>query len=470
MVGVSLGDRFGCAVLGDGTPWCWGRNDEGQLGYESSALCPERLANGQTRAVACHRSPQQVGGVLDAVAVSAGAAHACALGVSGIVRCWGSNTVGQLGNGANLPSTTAVMVSALEGASAVRSGARHACAIVRGAVLCWGANDQGQLGVEDPGALCAVEDRRIPCARVPVRVTGVEGAVELAAGEAHTCARTDRGDVLCWGTNVDGELGDGEPSAASPRPRPVRVGPRPLSGVTSVVAGAHHTCALREDGAALCWGRSGQGQLGVEVPSPPYAPCAQACVPSPVAVDGYRGASREPDDAGVDAADIPRDVGMMDAGRPGMDAGRPGMDASAPREDASALRGEAGATDATTDGGQDGRAIEPPRPTPTGLSAGAAFSCLRLTEGTVRCFGANRSGELGNGRTDEGGPDVTTVIASPGSAATNPLQGVRTIASGAGTTCAVLMDRSVRCWGTNESGALGNGTLSEHLGPVALTW
>jgi alpha-tubulin suppressor-like RCC1 family protein len=478
---LSLGDRFGCALLRDGTPWCWGRNDESQLGYDASELCPERLANGQTRAVACHRFPQQSAGVVDAIAISAGAAHVCTLGVAGAVRCWGSNTVGQLGNGAALPSVVAVTVTGLEGASAVRSGARHACAIVRGAVLCWGANDRGQLGVADTGGLCAVGDQSIPCARAPVAVAGVEGAVELAAGEAHTCARTERGEVLCWGSNVDGELGDGEPSTRpSHTPRAVRVGPLAITGVTTVVAGGRHTCALRDDGAALCWGVSAQGQLGVEIPMPPYAPCAQACVPSPIAVDGFEGARADGgspldasppdalarDGASLDATSTRRDGGAMGGA---MDGGRAETDADTPRRDATASDvPSSGRMDAALDA--EMRASEPARPASAGLSAGAAFSCLRLTDGTVRCFGANRVGELGNGRADEGGPTASSVIASPGSAPTNPLQSVGAIASGASASCALLADRSVRCWGSNESGALGQGTLGDPLGPVALTW
>jgi alpha-tubulin suppressor-like RCC1 family protein len=75
---LALGRRFGCAALRDRTVWCWGRNDESQLGYESSDLCPERLADGQTRAVSCHRFPQQVVGLANVTAISAGGAHACA--------------------------------------------------------------------------------------------------------------------------------------------------------------------------------------------------------------------------------------------------------------------------------------------------------------------------------------------------------------------------------------------------------
>jgi alpha-tubulin suppressor-like RCC1 family protein len=112
----------------------------------------------------------------------------------------------------------------------------------------------------------------------------------------------------------------------------------------------------------------------------------------------------------------------------------------------------------------------PPPPTATGVAAGSAFSCLSLSDGTARCWGTNRAYELGNGRVNEGGPALTAVIASPGAATTNPLQGVTRVASGLATSCALLQDRSVRCWGANEMGALGIGNLSEQNGPVAMTW
>ncbi len=486
-----MGDRFGCALLGDGTAWCWGRNDESQLGYESSDLCPERQSNGQTRGVACHKAPQQVGGVRDAVAVSAGSSHVCVLTAAKVVRCWGSNTTGQLGNGATLPSVAAVNVSGVEDASAIASGARHTCVVVRGAVFCWGSNERGQLGVESTGARCASGEELISCSRTPVRVPMLTDVVALSAGDEHTCAQTMRGEVHCWGTNSNGELGRGTAGATvEPRPAPVLLGTGPLTRVRSLVAGGHHTCVHREDGAVLCWGSSESGQLGVSVPTAPHEPCAGPCIDSPVAVEGFEGnGSSDPDVAEPDAttpdATTPdaggfdgrssdggadgrsSDGGAADASRPplmdaSVDGARPPTDGSA---DADAARPPS--MDASA---ADSGATVLPTAVASSVAAGAAFTCVHTTDGTVRCFGANRSGELGSGRVDEGGPTISNVIASPGSAPTNPLQGVRSIEAGSSTTCVVLNDRSARCWGSNESGALGNGTLSEHFGPVAVTW
>ncbi len=462
---VALGARFGCAALRDQTVWCWGRNDESQLGYESADLCPERLSNGQTRAVACHMFPLQVVGLAGVTAVSAGGAHACAVLATGQLRCWGGNTRGQLGNGSVLPSRSPVAVTGLPTVISVAAGAGHTCAVVEGGqVFCWGANDRGQLGVETAPNACGTEGAMIPCARSPVWVSTVFDAAEVVVGDAHTCVRTTAGRVECWGTNTDAQLGSGTATPMpTPLPQAVLLGASDLRGVRSLAAGAHHTCAVRDDGAVLCWGRHDRGQLGVPVPED-FAPCARACIPTAVPIVGYEGDPKwEEPDAGFEDPDggdgsaprdatLPQDV-VEPVDRPTRTDGgiEDGGDATAP-------------LDVGVDVG------EPPAPTVTSLAAGGAFGCLSLSDRTVRCWGTNRAYELGNGRMNEGGPTLTTVIASPGSAATNPLQGVARVVSGGQTSCAVLLDRSVRCWGSNESGALGVGDVSERNGPVAMTW
>ncbi|MEZ4409890.1 MAG: hypothetical protein R3A52_25960 [Polyangiales bacterium] len=447
---VSIGDGFGCAALGDGTAWCWGRNDESQLGYESSDLCPERLSGGQTRAVACHAYPLQVSGLSGVTSLSAGGAHACAVLRTGEALCWGGNTRGQLGNASTLPSRAPALVAGLRGVAMVAAGARHTCAVTHERrVYCWGANDRGQLGVETSPHACGSSAASEPCARAPVLVPFLSEVVEVVAGDAHTCARGAGGQVWCWGTNVDGQLGAGTAGEEpSPTPRPVRLGASMLRGVVALAAGGEHTCATRDDGAVLCWGRHDRGQLGVAVPER-FEPCAHACVTSAVPIVGFEGDASADDDASVG-----------DAATDDIDAA---VDDDVPRGDAGRDAAEA-AVDVGVDNGL------PPAPTAVAVSAGGAFSCLALSDRTVRCWGTNRAYELGSGRVNEGGATMQTVIASPGSAATNPLQGVSGVASGASTTCAVLTDRSVRCWGSNELGALGVGDLSERNGPVAMTW
>jgi alpha-tubulin suppressor-like RCC1 family protein len=453
VVAVDVGARFACAALADRTVWCWGRNDERQLGYESAELCPVALSAGQTRGVACHLYPRQVPGLTDVTAVRTGGAHACALTAAGAVRCWGGNAAGQLGNGATLPGTAPVEVPALAGVTALAAGARHTCALANGRVFCWGANDRGQLGLERAPATCTATGIAVPCARTPEEVPRLTDVVDLVAGDEHTCARTAAGTVSCWGTNALGELGNATSGdAPTPAPQAVMAGARLLRGARAIAAGAHHTCALRDDGAVLCWGSADRGQLGVLPVSRPRSPCGGRCFEAAVAAPGYAGSAPvESEDAGLDAS--------LDAA----------LDASADARADVRTDARADASDARVDGAEAAVVALPPG-VAIAVAAGGAQTCVLLDDSTVRCWGSNRSGELGNGLVGEGGPAAAPVIASPGSATTNPLQRVSALASGAASTCALLDDRSLRCWGSSETGALGVGALDEHLGPVAVTW
>ncbi len=363
---LSLGAGFACAALGDESVWCWGRNDENQLGYESSDQCPERLGSGQLRSVACHAFPQQVTSVRDAIAISAGGAHACALTAGSTLHCWGGNAYGQLGNGGSLPSVNAVAVTNGTAVTAVVAGGRHTCAIIDGRVACWGANDRGQLGVANASSACAAAGATVPCERTPTRVAGIQDVVELAAGDEHTCARTMDGRVFCWGTNVDGELGRGTADATpTTTPAPALVGTTPATRVRAISASGHHTCALRADDAVVCWGRNDRGQLGVTISSAPFAPCANACVPAPVPVLAFEAMAEEQIDSGI-VADATAGDGRADAAR------------DAARADA----GDAGdAGDAAFDSG-----LQAPRMAkPIALATGAWHSCALLEDRTVRC-------------------------------------------------------------------------------------
>ena len=138
--------------------------------------------------------------------ISAGLAHTCQVNEDGSVRCWGSNTVGQLGNGTRTDerTTVPVLVTGLPTAVAVTAGGNFSCALLfDGSVRCWGINDHGQLGNgAGPGL-----------SLVPVAVTGITTAVAIASGTHHTCALLANGTVRCWGNTV---TGDGASVTGSP--------------------------------------------------------------------------------------------------------------------------------------------------------------------------------------------------------------------------------------------------------------
>ncbi|MCI0859947.1 MAG: RCC1 repeat-containing protein, partial [Chloroflexi bacterium] len=125
----------------------------------------------------------------------------------------------------------------------------HTCAITAaGGVTCWGSNADGQLG--DGTSLDRIS---------PVNVTGLTSSMtSLTAGSSHTCGLTEAGAVKCWGKNFDGQIGDG---GTTGRRSPVNVVGL-TSGAISVGAGSNHTCAVTATGGVRCWGNNSDGQLG----------------------------------------------------------------------------------------------------------------------------------------------------------------------------------------------------------------
>jgi len=185
-----------------------------------------------------------------ATSLTAGYGHTCVLISAGTVRCWGRNLYGELGNGTSTDSTTPVTVIGLsDTVTALAAGDSHTCALTSaGAVQCWGRNNYGQLGSGGTTDFTTA-----------VTVSGLSGPVTaLAAGYGHTCALTSSGEVQCWGWNVTGQLGN---SSTTDSTRPVTV--VGLSGAaTAVVAGTTHTCAVISPGAVQCWGSNSNGELG----------------------------------------------------------------------------------------------------------------------------------------------------------------------------------------------------------------
>jgi alpha-tubulin suppressor-like RCC1 family protein len=236
VVAIATGQFHICALTSGGAVKCLGDNSAGQLGDGTTTNRPSPVpVSGLSRGV---------------VAITAGSFHSCALTGAGAVKCWGSNFTGELGDGTIVDRLAPVVVSGLSsGVVAIAAGHTHSCALLRtGAVKCWGSNQSGKLG-----------DGTTTTRLTPVAVSGLStGVAAITAGALHSCAVKGSGGARCWGSNVNGAIGDG---TTVDRATPVAVSGL-SSGVVAIVAGGFHSCALTRAGAARCWGANGFGAIG----------------------------------------------------------------------------------------------------------------------------------------------------------------------------------------------------------------
>jgi alpha-tubulin suppressor-like RCC1 family protein len=235
---LTAGASHTCGLTTDGRAYCWGWNAFYQRGNPTDGRETE---------------PVPVSTEVRFTDIDAGWHHTCAIAEEdGAVYCWGHGRYGQNGLGGTLTLVAPFRVEGVQ-AVAITAGSYHTCALeADGAALCWGANEHGQLGIGSD----ALQVLR------PSRVAGPAFA-QISAGETHTCAVTTTRRPYCWGSNIHGELGDqssfveGFPGSYTPAPVILDVRAREIS------AGANFTCmVLTTNSRAQCWGRGAEGQLG----------------------------------------------------------------------------------------------------------------------------------------------------------------------------------------------------------------
>lgn len=293
-------------------------------------------------------------------------ATACAVLDNGHVQCWGQNGEGQLGNGTNTESLTPVEVVGIANAVAVASNDAANCALLADrSVRCWGTNGNGQLG-----------DGSGTDSNVPVVVAGLSDAVQISGSEGSFCARHADGGVSCWGSNSFQQFGTADKNA---RPTPFRI--PGVTGAVKVSSGPYNTCVVISGGTVQCLGDNDSGQLG-----DPTVPASE-------------------------------------------DRGTPVN-----------VVGVSGATDVVIN---------------------AEYACAIIAAGAVKCWGSNYSGTLGNGDSSHTNQESAVDVVG--------LAGATRLSLAWNSVCALLTDATVKCWGNNIEGELGDGTATNSDVPVPVT-
>ncbi len=376
---VEAGGRHTCAVDASGALRCWGDNRSGQVGVSGATQYPLPQA--------VDPAPDIDGEALSAVRL--GGQHTCAVvddPVAGVSKltCWGENGRGQLGLGDRLDRRAPTEVDPLAGTSftswSYRSldlGAEFSCVTLSASgdstsylTRCWGSNDRYQVR-----SLGSSEYLEPFTSRSSTTERGV-----VALGDAFVVSLLDAGGVRAWGDNRQDQLG--------PNVRYDQQGPQVIvngfdagfGGVTRVIAGGQHACALDAAGQLACWGANGSGQLGRSTMG-----------------------TSDPDPATL--TDLP-----------------PVYE----------------------------------------LAAGGRHTCVATDDGMgprrVFCWGANGLGQLGTGDTT-GGETPRQVPALDGAL-------VQSLAAGEEHTCVVVSPGRLYCWGANGSGQLGQGDLTSRSEPT----
>ena len=418
---VVAGSGFSCALLADRSAVCWGDDRDGEIGDGAPGATP--------------RAPTPVMGLAGARSLSAHWQHACAVLVDGSVACWGSNASGQLGDGTQVNRAQPVAVLGLQKVVAVATGLSHSCAMSAGAIRCWGDNSQGQLGSNASGNSGSMTQPMTQPTLVPI----VIDPVAIAAGAQHTCAVRLNGQVLCWGQNSSGQLGEGSMSSlAEPVPVPG------LANGVKVTAGATFSCAATNDGAIFCWGDDHYGQLGTG-----HDVVRSLATTIALSADGVTA-------GGAHSCAVSRAVAPGGA-------------------DGFVCWGSDQAGQLGDNGDEDRSLPTPIKPSqlPGGVSAGALHSCAVDASARLWCWGRGSSGQLGPGHLVDTPFPIEVALPSGANQAT-------AVASGGAHSCVLVnptdgLGSEIFCFGDNSYGQLGDGTLTSRptpalvsLGPTAV--
>jgi len=456
---VTVGRSHACATFQDGTVRCWGTDSAVLRG---SGVLPSNVPREWARAFRpkdeLAKRPSRVINLTEAVETVAAAAHTCARRKDGTVWCWGENRAGKLGTKPSRRSDDRpypVQAEGITEAVQIALGDEHSCARRSdGSVWCWGYSLSEAAAAPIPG---------------------VAGATDLRAGGELTCAIVSGGSVLCWGSGDRGQRGNGLSSEPTVLAKPTLT--QATTGDWSV--GRREACVLSA-GEATCWGSSGKRSLESPqkitlqsvVPGWSY-PCGLSASGSLWCWSSY-GAPTERKGASAGARQlvvgeshecIRLDSGAVqcwgsswrDTEQKTDDPGPRTVDGLGKAVDISASKDRtcAALEDGTVHCWGKLRKLETVAgiADATQVSVGDRHACARHARGVVTCWGAGNRGQIGRGLLVDDKPQAPGRVSG--------LDGVEEVAATTNATCARLTDGSVRCWGNNTLGELGQGYFSE---------
>ena len=457
LASIASGNYHSCGLTAEGAAYCWGNNDGGRLGDNSTTT---RL------------DPVVVNGGHVFRKLSAGGWHTCGITTAGAAYCWGKNgTVGRVGNNSSADSTVPAAIAIGTTFSDISVGREHACAIRAsdGAAMCWGDNNAGQLGTNNTVV-----------SKVPIAAVGPSGGSPLAfsslsAGGYHTCGLTTSGVAYCWGGGWAGTIGNGANAQAW---SPVAVSlPGGVTRFTSLSAGSEHVCALTATGTVYCWGYNANGQLGNGSTTNANTPTAIAAG-APLFASLAAGIEHT---CGLTPAHVAYCWGKNAVGQLGIgtttDSRSPAMVATSLTFQALASGQEHVCGLPTTESdvscwgnnsvGQIGDGTTTSRTSPAAttfvsLTAGESHACGLAASGRVYCWGKNDRSQLGDGTTTTRWSPVE--ISQP-----NPILQFSKVAAGKNHTCGIgigsAADYKAYCWGDNTYQKAGKpaGTATQNV-------
>lgn len=440
---VASGWSMFCALLDDGTVKCWG-----------VALYPEMLGrettdSATTSAIIGTMTPVNLGTGRTAKSISTGRAHVCAALDDGTAKCWGKyNSNGKLGQGhANDVGSTANSMATL---SPINLGTgstvrdiyalyAHTCAILDdGTLKCFGDGSAGALGNESTATI-GVNSGETATIK-PINLGVLRRPTDITAG-AHTCARLNNGNLRCWGYNGYGAVGNDDSNvqydSAATAPSVTLDAP-----VREVAAGQYHTCATLANGTMKCFGYNTQGNLGYNHTNHLGNESGEMSALMAVTFGTHSNVWKLPKNLGeAHTCALPTTAfgdlfcwGYGFNGPLGVDSNiNYGSSANSMVSVTAALLG----TDKVVQA--DSRGFH---------------TCAITSSGTLKCWGYNFDGQLGQesnldlGNSTGEMAALTAINLGTGKTAAS-------VANGQSHTCAILNDGTLKCWGLNDNGQLG---------------